>query len=717
MKPTNNPSEQIAVYIFGTVAILFIFIVVGVVAATVAAVALIVWAIRKYFFAPPPPAPLENLYADTLRQISAVPTEDDVVENVLLKLLDKHQTNSPAAPVWTAITAAAGDLFGAEGFGQVPVPPPYPDDVDRARYRDQTIGAVKKSAAVPIFEETLSLSFEALISRLPPIAKGLALTELETATASFEVTLGDLLLDKSIITEMVLPYYREAGRDVGLFQQVRDTLDRNIHALSDEPFTPETRNTGDLIMPTDFKGTFAEACKAYLTGTPFERIFQARVPFAFPQKARFEHHWIVAGSGHGKTQLLQHLILSDLQSAEQPALIIIDSQGEMLRKIERMALFKDSDRLVVIDPEDDHPPALNLFDMSTARLQGYSRLVREQVEAGIVELYNYVFGALAADLTSKQGTAFAFVTRLMLSIPGATIHTLRELMEENTKSLTHSRFADAIAALDPTARAFFENQFYNNTAFTQTRQQLARRLYGVVQVPAFDRMLSAPKSKIDMFEAMQNGKVVLVNTSKSLLKTEASALFGRFMIAQALRAAYERVAVPDHERRAAYLIIDEASEYFDDSLETLLNQARKFNLGVVFAHQYLDQLDQQLRASVAANTSIKMAGGVSDRDARSLAADMRTNADFLTAQRKDNAKAPQWSEFACYIRNHTPSAVSLRVPFFSLENSAKVSDAELEALKARNRMRYASHPDESRPVATVPATPPSGAAEPDDWRS
>lgn len=188
--------------------------------------------------------------------------------------------------------------------------------MDRARYRDQTIGAVKKSAAVSIFEETLSLSFEALISRLPPIAKGLALTELETATASFEVTLGDFLLDKSIITEMVLPYYREAGRDVGLFQQVRDTLDRNIHELSDEPFTPETRNTGDLIMPKDFKGTFAEPCKAYLTGTPFERIFQARVPFAFPQKARFEHHWIVAGSGHGKTQLLQHLILSDLQSAE-----------------------------------------------------------------------------------------------------------------------------------------------------------------------------------------------------------------------------------------------------------------------------------------------------------------------------------------------------------------------------------------------------------------
>jgi hypothetical protein len=314
------------------------------------------------------------------------------------------------------------------------------------------------------------------------------------------------------------------------------------------------------------------------------------------------------------------------------------------------------------------------------------------------------------------------VTRLMLSIPGATIHTLRELMEENAKTLSHSRFAEAIAALDPTAKAFFENQFYSNNAFTQTRQQLARRLYGVVQVPAFDRMLSAQKSRIDMFEAMQSGKVVLVNTSKSLLKTEASALFGRFMIAQALRAAYERVAVPEHERRPAFLVIDEASEYFDESLETLLNQARKFNLGVVFAHQYLDQLDPRLRASVAANTSIKMAGGLSDRDARSLSPDMRTPPDFLNGQRKHNGKPPQWSEFACYVRNHTASAASLRVPFFSVEKSPAIDDAEHKLLRERNRQRYASSPDEKRPAAPEPGAPgpvvPSPVTEQgDDWRS
>src|SRR5205085_4608877 len=98
--------------------------------------------------------------------------------------------------------------------------------------------------------------------------------------------------------------------------------------------------------------------------------------------------------------------------------------------------------------------------------------------------------------------------------------------------------------------------------------------------------------------------------SKARLKEQASGLFGRYMIAQTLRAAFERVAV--HDRKPAFLIVDEAAEYFDETLETLLSQARKYNVGVLICHQHLDQLTPALRSSVAANTSIKFAGGVSD---------------------------------------------------------------------------------------------------------
>jgi hypothetical protein len=176
------------------------------------------------------------------------------------------------------------------------------------------------------------------------------------------------------------------------------------------------------------------------------------------------------------------------------------------------------------------------------------------------------------------------------------------------------------------------------------------------------------------------------------------------------------------------LFVDEAAEYFDENVETLLSQARKFNLGVVIAHQHLDQLSTGLRSSVAANTSIKLAGGVSDKDARGLAPDMRTGADFITSMKKQDRS----TEFACYVRNYTNNAVRLEIPFGSLERSPKMSAAEHATLIERNRERYAIRRDPSRPAANEPDQSPPAAAAPvatgaettaanttdaEDWRS
>jgi hypothetical protein len=37
------------------------------------------------------------------------------------------------------------------------------------------------------------------------------------------------------------------------------------------------------------------------------------VPVLFPQQTRFEHQWIIGGTGHGKTNALASLLLDDLQ--------------------------------------------------------------------------------------------------------------------------------------------------------------------------------------------------------------------------------------------------------------------------------------------------------------------------------------------------------------------------------------------------------------------
>ena len=413
------------------------------------------------------------------------------------------------------------------------------------------------------------------------------------------------------------------------------------------------------------------------------------------------------------------MIATDLAAADPPSLIIIDSHGDMLAAIERLDLFDPrhgrlTDRLIIIDPEDvEFPPALNMFDMGSERLATYTPAQREQVEAATIELYDYIFRALSADLTSKQGVAFAFVARLLLTIPGATIHTLRQLMEDQSLSIDKSPFHDAIGQLDDTARAFFEAHFFTK-AFADTKRQIARRIYDFIRNKTFERMFSSPVNKLDMFEAMNSGAIVLVNTSKALLKSAASALFGRYMIALTLRAAFERVAIPPEQRRPAFLIIDEAADYFDSNVDALLTQVRKFKLGLVFAHQYLDQLDSGLRASFAANTAIKFAGGVSDKDARALAPDMRCRPEFITSQRKHD----DHTTFAAFVRNLTPTALSLSVPFGTLDHLAQLAPASHAALRERNRRRYAVSP--ATTAASPPGTRPDAPAATDDddgWSS
>jgi hypothetical protein len=481
----------------------------------------------------------------------------------------------------------------------------------------------------------------------------------------------------------MLPFFAEQVSDIGLFTGLRKQLERNVNQIS-----ASYGSSGKLVMPDKHKGTAREIVGTYLNNTPLESLFYAGIPLSFIDEQRFEHTHVVGGTGHGKTQLLQRLIIEDLSRENPPALVIVDSQGEMLRKIQQLAVFAPgkplSDRLIIIDPEDvDHPPALNMFDLKARRLGTYSQTIKEQIEATTIENFNYVFGALAAELTSKQNTTFAFVSRLLLSMPGATIHTLRDLFEDGAKNIDASPFAKYIKELDLTSQAYFKNQFFIPTS-SQTKQQIARRLYGVLQVPAFDRMFASKENRLDMFEALQSGSIVLINTSKALLKTDASALFGRYMIARVISAAFKRIAVAPAKRRPAFLIVDEAAEYFDDNLETLLSQARKFKVGVVFAHQHLDQLTTDLRSAVAANTSIKLAGGVSDKDARALASDMRTTAEFIASMKK-RAKS---TEFACYVRNHTENALRLEIPLGALEKAPRMTEQKHNEVVAQSRTRF-----------------------------
>lgn len=217
-----------------------------------------------------------------------------------------------------------------------------------------------------------------------------------------------------------------------------------------------------------------------------------------PEELRTEHHHIVAGTGFGKSECIKNMVLDDLETGA--SIVVIDSQGDL---INALATRIPEDRLILIDPETC-PPALNIF---AGTMKG------ERDVATAIELYEYIFSALDAEMTSKQTTAYRFVSRLMLTIPGATIHTMRAVLEPGGTAPYQSE----IAELGDTGRSFFQNEF-DSRQFSDTRQQILRRLYTVLENETFAKMLGATDNRFDMADALDTGKVVLISTAKDLLK-------------------------------------------------------------------------------------------------------------------------------------------------------------------------------------------------------
>jgi hypothetical protein len=530
----------------------------------------------------------------------------------------------------------------------------------------------------------------AILDGMPSVPEGMVVSTTELLSLKSDVA-GTIDRVYGIMSESDGEELYRTGFLRVLWNTLMDNV-REASGISDRDRRPQK---DQKLIPASKQRNMSgeELVDAYFAGTELLRLFILRWPITIPESTRFEHHWIVAGSGHGKTQTLQYLIGQDLERVVEgeASVIVIDSQGDLIHNIAGLKAFAAGGeldgRLCLIDPTDlEYPVALNLFDVAMKRINTYSALDRERLINSVLELYDFLIGTLlAASFTAKQGTVFKYILRLMLSIPGANIQTLRQLMEPSASA----RFAPYIGKLTGTARAFFDNEF-NGKQFEDTKRQVARRLYGILENQTFERMFSHPQNKLDLFSEMNAGRVILINTAKELLKQTGTEILGRFFIAMIAQAAQERATLPKEKRLPCFVYIDECQDYVDANVGLILEQARKFNVGLILAHQYVGQLDNKLQESFSANTSIKFAGGVSDKDARALSHMLRTTPEFIESQRKGS--------FAAFIRNVTDRGLSLQFPFGYLEQFPRATEAEFAKLRDRMRERYAVHHSEVEQV-------------------
>jgi hypothetical protein len=562
-------------------------------------------------------------------------------------------------------------IWSLEGL-EIPKPPAVANSIEGARYRD----TLSKLGDLRPTIDALSRSLANFVSMLPRPSEGL----------SFAMSLADTVTGEAL-QSIILPLYADDARLPKLQQQ----LNRNLYRMSGIPYMAESSKP--TVLPAKYRGD--EPLLRYIENTPLTTLFDCTVPLTIPHARRFEHTYVVGASGSGKTQLLQQLIAHDLES--DSTVIVIDSKGDLISNIKMLECI-DPERLVIIDPSDIHYPiALNPFDIPHERLKRYGQVEYERHINGVIDLLSYVFSSvLEADLTSKQSVLLNFTLRLLLHIPDATIHTLRELLEKDGLK----PYVDYIPKLTRTGQAFFTKEFHSKE-FDHTKSEVLRRIYGLIDNPTIERLFSHPRARFSMKEEMDQGKVILISTDKALLKNQCG-FFGRFFISLIAQAGDERAI--QKSRQDTYLYIDEAHDYVDEKIGEMYQQMRKYRIAMTIAHQDLAQLPAPVASAIITSSSTKFASGLQSKDARTLADDMRCDAHFIMNQPSLN--------FALYSKGTTERAVSVRVEKLLMEKMDKRSVEEMDEIMAQNRKRYSepespmAEPHKQKRARTV--------ADPDD---
>ena len=319
--------------------------------------------------------------------------------------------------------------------------------------------------------------------------------------------------------------------------------------------------------------------------------------------------YIVGINGTGKSTLLLNIALADIRAGD--GLCVLDPHGDLITKLLLRIPSQRVVDVILFDPADvEFPFGLNLFEcVDIDNPMQVDRVCSEAIGT-FYKLFSESWGPHMEDLL--RNTALTLIEN-----PGATMADIPRLL---TDANYRAPFVSKLHNED--VRGFWEYTYnpqkgrdlleYNRSTLNKVRRFLLNKV--------IRNIVGQPQSSIDLRRIMDEGKVLLVNLSKGRLGEDNSALLGSVLVGKILVAALSRANIPEEERRAFHLIVDEYQSFATSSFPTLQSEARKFNIDTIVAHQYRDQLDLSNKGSTL-NAGNKIVFRVNGRDAAELAAE------------------------------------------------------------------------------------------------
>jgi hypothetical protein len=332
-----------------------------------------------------------------------------------------------------------------------------------------------------------------------------------------------------------------------------------------------------------------------------------RVPFGIKRKDRSRHTYVIGKTGMGKSTLLENMAVQDIKNGEGFA--FIDPHGKSADLLlEYIPEHRVKDVLYFAPFDMEHPISFNVMeDVGPDK--------RHLVANGLMSAFKKIW---VDAWSARMEYILNNILLALLEYPDSTLIGVNRMLADKEY---RKRVVDNIT--DPSVKAFWTEEYakYTDKFAAEAAPAIQNKIGQFISNPLVRNIIGQPKSTFDIRKMMDERKILIINLSKGRVGESNANLLGSMLITKIYLAAMSRADLGDSDLQKKphfFLYVDEFQNFANESFADILSEARKYKLDLTVAHQYIEQMSEEVRAAVFGNVGTMITFRVGAFDAEVL---------------------------------------------------------------------------------------------------
>lgn len=331
------------------------------------------------------------------------------------------------------------------------------------------------------------------------------------------------------------------------------------------------------------------------------------IPFGIKSKDRQRHMYVVGKTGMGKSTLLENMAVQDIQNDEGMA--FIDPHGSAAETLLDYIPEHRKNDVIYFAPFDmENPIAFNVMEDV-----GFDK--RHLVVSGLISTFKKIW---VDQWSARMEYILTNALLALIEYPDTTLLSVNRLFVDK-------QFRNQVVNYikDPAVKAFWTDEFANYTDrfAAEALPAIQNKIGQFTGNPLIRNIIGQPNSSFDIRKIMDERKILIMNLSKGLIGETNANLLGSMLTTRIYLAAMSRADLSLDVMKTMpnfYFYVDEFQSFANATFADILSEARKYHLNLIIAHQYIEQMEEEVRNAVFGNVGTTIAFRVGPFDAEVL---------------------------------------------------------------------------------------------------